>query len=139
MYSGLPLFQTSIWDKSKQCPGCPRWICTHLGYLKEPGICILGYWIRGVPLCTQASKHAQSHKQMHTHIHVYTYGISITGCTPLVFVQSKDTSVTAKSTSKAAICSLSMSKCLIRNSCASSGSWTTVREVSKMTTMDVQM
>ena len=41
---------------------------------------------------------------------------------PLVLVQSSETSVTAKSTSKAAICSLRMSRCFMRNSWASIGS-----------------
>ena len=48
--------------------------------------------------------------------------MTVCSLVPLVLVQSSETSVTAKSTSKAAICSLRMSRCFMRNSWASIGS-----------------
>lgn len=51
---------------------------------------------------------------VHTHF-IHEIGL------PLVLVQSRETSFTAKSTSNAAICSRKISRCLIKNNWASTG------------------
>ncbi len=50
--------------------------------------------------------------------------IQVENASPLVLDQSKETSVTTKSTSNGAICSLRISRCLIRNNWASTDSYT---------------
>ena len=67
-------------------------------------------------------------KTLHTNdIHCTLCILHIFTTLHVVLDQSSDTSVTAKSTSNAAICSLRIRRCLIRNSWASTGSYNDTR------------
>ena len=65
-----------------------------------------------VCVCVSGCEGRVCKKNAHMSRTLASYGI----WTPLVLVQSSETSVMAKSTSKAAICSLRMSRCLMKNS-----------------------